>query len=33
MQLVPAEDLQVIEDNTSLQEVYSYKAHLTLWKL
>jgi hypothetical protein len=33
MQLVLAEDMQLIEDNTSFQEVYTYKAHLTLCKL
>jgi len=30
MQLVLAEDMQVIEDNTSFQEVNTYKAHFTL---
>lgn len=33
MLLVLAEDTQVIEDNTSFQEVNTYKAHLTLCKL
>jgi len=33
MQLVLAEDMQVIEGNTSFQEVYTYTGHLTLWKL